>query len=305
MTLITTKRRGKKMEEQWIEVFRTGTHTDMGGNSRAWSDADLDKIVASYDPGTHEAPAVIGHPKENHPAFGWVESLKRAGNTLLARFRQLDPAFSEAIKSGQYKKRSIALYPDLSLRHVGFLGAMPPAVKGLKDIAFLAYAEAIIIEFGETANEPGNPEGAESMEDKERITQLEAQLAASVKETEAALSTATAFAEAEKAKDAELMRLKTEAEAKENLAFCDKLIADGKLPQGLKEQAAGLLASTAPGFQFSEGKTLRAEIIAFLEGLPTFDPSQIATHATYGEADLQFEQDKQIARQLAGIKEEK
>jgi hypothetical protein len=40
------------------------------------------------------------------------------------------------VKQGMYKKRSIALYPDLTMRHIGFLGGMPPAVKGLADIKF-------------------------------------------------------------------------------------------------------------------------------------------------------------------------
>ncbi len=42
----------------------------------------------------------------------------------------------EDYQEGRYKKVSIALYPDLSLRHVGFLGAQPPAVKGLAQAAF-------------------------------------------------------------------------------------------------------------------------------------------------------------------------
>jgi hypothetical protein len=40
------------------------------------------------------------------------------------------------VKRGLFKKRSISLYPDLTLRHIGFLGAMPPAIKGLADIKF-------------------------------------------------------------------------------------------------------------------------------------------------------------------------
>ena len=35
-----------------------------------------------------------------------------------------------------YEKRSASFYPDGRLRHVGFLGAAPPAVKGLAGIAF-------------------------------------------------------------------------------------------------------------------------------------------------------------------------
>jgi hypothetical protein len=84
----------------------------------------------------HEAPIVIGHPKDNAPAFGWVDSLKREGDILYAKLKNLVPEFVEILKRKLFKKRSISLYPDLSLRHVGFLGAGIPAVKGLEDIKF-------------------------------------------------------------------------------------------------------------------------------------------------------------------------
>lgn len=119
-----------------IEVFKTGTHTDSNGNTRTWTEEDLDTIVRKYVPEEHEAPVVIGHPKDNAPAFGWVERLERNGNVLYAKLKDLVPEFVEAVKKGLYKKRSVSFYPDLTLRHIGFLGAMPPAVKGLADVKF-------------------------------------------------------------------------------------------------------------------------------------------------------------------------
>ncbi len=131
----------------WIEIFRAGKQKDSAGSEKDWTEGDLDKIVSSYDPRSHEAPVVIGHPKDNAPAFGWVESLKREGKTLLAQLKDLAPEFVEMVKKGLFKKRSIALYPDLTLRHIGFLGAAPPAVKGLADVKFSAAGEAVEIEY--------------------------------------------------------------------------------------------------------------------------------------------------------------
>jgi hypothetical protein len=125
----------EKMED-WIQVFRIGRQTDSAGNLREWTPADLDKIASLYDPAQHEAPVVIGHPKENTPAWGRVEALKREGDFLYAKLKNLVPEFVGMIKKGLFKKRSISLYPDLTLRHIGFLGAIPPAVKGLADINF-------------------------------------------------------------------------------------------------------------------------------------------------------------------------
>jgi len=126
----------KKEGTMWFEIFKAGTHQDSAGNERTWSEEDLDTIVSKYNPSCHEAPIVIGHPKDNAPAWGWVEGLKREGTRLLAKAKDVVPEFKEMVNKGLFKKRSISLYPDFTLRHVGFLGAIPPAVKGLADVQF-------------------------------------------------------------------------------------------------------------------------------------------------------------------------
>jgi len=115
----------------WFEIFKVGTHTNSAGDTREWTLEDLEKIASSYDPKNHEAPIVIGHPEHDSPAYGWIEALKVEGDRLLAKPKQLIEDFKEWVRAGRYKKVSMALYPDFTLRHVGFLGAVPPAVKGL------------------------------------------------------------------------------------------------------------------------------------------------------------------------------
>ena len=130
-----------------VEVFRVGIHTDSTGNRRNFGEADLDRIAA-YNPAFHEAPMVIGHPSANAPAFGWVEKVYREGPSLFMDFKDVAPEFADLVKAGRFKKRSISLYPGGDLRHVGFLGAVPPAIKGLKDVQF-AEGEASTFEFCE------------------------------------------------------------------------------------------------------------------------------------------------------------
>lgn len=121
----------------WIEIFRAGTYGEKG----KFSADDLDRVIGNYDPDAHEAPACIGHPVDNLPAYGWASRLMRQGDTLLAKFKEVDPAFEAAVKAGRFKKRSAAFYLDdagriQNLRHVAFLGAQPPEVKGLKNLNF-------------------------------------------------------------------------------------------------------------------------------------------------------------------------
>ena len=134
------------MTDEWIEVFRAGTHTAMNGTTKTWTLEDLDHAVAAYDPAQHEAPLVVGHPKDNDPAYGWVEAAKREGDRLLVKSKQVDPAFQEMVKAGRFKKRSISFYADGTIRHIGFLGAQPPAVKGLKDCHFAQGDEGLTYE---------------------------------------------------------------------------------------------------------------------------------------------------------------
>jgi hypothetical protein len=122
-----------KLNGPWIEVFRAGDY----GAKGSFGPADLDKIIANYDPAKHEAPVVLGHPENDAPAYGWTEAVKREGDVLLAKLKQVPAAFEQLVRDGRFKKRSVALYNGPngpSLRHIGFLGALPPEVKGLADV---------------------------------------------------------------------------------------------------------------------------------------------------------------------------
>lgn len=133
--------------DDWIPIFQGGRQTDSAGRVHD-GDALIAKALANFDAAKHEPPVVIGHPAENAPAWGWVEGLKKQGDLLLAKIKQVEPGFADMVRQGLFKKRSAAFYPDGSLRHVGFLGAAPPAVKGLPDLAFAA-PPATVFEFAD------------------------------------------------------------------------------------------------------------------------------------------------------------
>lgn len=136
-----------------FEIFMAGTHTDMGGDTREWTEADLDEIAAKYSERTNDAPIVCGHPNDSSPAFGWISKIYRQGKRLFAEPKDVVDEFADAVKKRMYKYVSIALRPDKSVRHVGFLGGMPPAVKGMAEVNFAANDEAVTYQFadGETA----------------------------------------------------------------------------------------------------------------------------------------------------------
>ena len=93
-----------------IEIFRGGTHTDMRGTTLAFGESEIVDIAAAYDPALSEAPIVIGHPRTDAPAYGWVKSLSARGDRLYAEPDQVDAAFAELVESGRYKKVSACFY---------------------------------------------------------------------------------------------------------------------------------------------------------------------------------------------------
>ena len=137
----------KALEGQEIEIFKAGNHVDSSGRPREFSLALVAAMAAVYSPARHEAPLTLGHPADNLPAYGWVKSLRAtADGRLMMRAGDLTPEFSEAVKAGRYKKRSASFYPpgapnnpapgNWYLRHVAWLGAKVPAVRGLADVNF-------------------------------------------------------------------------------------------------------------------------------------------------------------------------
>lgn len=129
-----------------LAVFAPGTHTAMDGRTITFTTENCIDLANSYDPSVSEAPFVIGHPSLTAPAYGWAERLEFRDGIVYAAPRQVNPAFAEAFNAGSYKKRSLSIYqPDspgnpkpghFYARHVGFLGAVPPGVKGLPDAQF-------------------------------------------------------------------------------------------------------------------------------------------------------------------------
>ncbi len=126
----------------WIDVCRTGTWRDASNRDVVVDEPMLDGLVEAYavqDP----APVVVGHPAQDAPAYGWVEALRRSGDRLQARLRDLAPAFRSAVESNAYPGRSVAIATG-KLRHLGFLGGRAPAVPGLAPSQFASPPETVI-----------------------------------------------------------------------------------------------------------------------------------------------------------------
>lgn len=216
-----------------IEIFRPGTFTAVDGEQYAFSRDDLLASIAAYDPAGEPAPLVIGHPKLDDPAYGWVGSVELDGDIMLANPIDVEPAFAEAVRAKRYRRVSASWYPPTHpanpkpgvwyLRHVGFLGAAAPAVRGLKPVNFSEdrAAGAVSFEIDPAKEEQSMSEKtADFAAREEELNAREARIAAREKEV------------AEQA---------AKARHDEAVSFAEAQVAAGKLAPAGKALVAGIL----------------------------------------------------------------
>lgn len=159
-----------------FRIFRPGKHRAACGTVVEFTEDDLKRAVAAYSPALYAAPLVIGHPKTEDRAYGWAESLTYEDGHVVVHPDKVNPEFSELVEQGAYRNRSASWYmPDhpnnpspgnLYPKHIGFLGAVPPALKGLGDVAFAEGGQPVdfsaeehpdkVVEFANAADDAWN-----------------------------------------------------------------------------------------------------------------------------------------------------
>ena len=293
-----------------LHIFYAGTHTDQHGRSVTFTAADVAATATAYDPALLEAPLVIGHPQTDDPAYGWVEALVLAGaqyTDLEAIPHKVDPAFAELVNAERFNRISASFFlPDAPgnpapgvyyLRHVGFLGAAAPALKGLRKprtqpIALAAETEIVTLEFS-LSTPPTEIVMADSVSPAAAVdfAAREAALAKMDAELNAKAEAQADADRALKAREAALAQADAERAREKALAFAESHVQAGRL---LPRQQAGLvelllaLPETALEFAEADGQTVktapRTWLEQFLKDLPaqvdyTEHSAESSTHA--------------------------
>ncbi|MDD5479655.1 hypothetical protein [Rhodoferax sp.] len=271
-----------------IEIFKPGRHVDDTGTAHAFSPADVAGMASSYDPALREAPLCIGHPKDNLPAYGLVQSLAvNAAGNLAMNTHAVEPQFAELVQAKRYAKRSASFYPPghpnnpkpgaWYLRHVAFLGAQQPAIAGLRDIAFSAAdaAGSVNFAFDEPQGTVNFSQATTPQINQENPMdeELKAQLAAAQKQAaDNAAALATAQAATKKATDqlAQFAEAATAARHAGHVSFAEGEVKAGRLlpkDKGAAVVVLDVLASTQ-SVQFSEGDATKTVTpVEWLKGL--------------------------------------
>lgn len=282
-----------------IPVFKPGTHTAVDGRTITFTLENCIDLAESYDPSLSEAPAVIGHPKLTAPAYAWAKSFEVKDGLVYAKLDQINPEFAEAYNAGSYKKRSLSIYlPDSPgnpkpghyyARHIGFLGAAAPAIKGLPDASFaesdgelgaaefaMPFNEDFLLMFSnlrEYLIEKDGIEKADQLLPKWQLEYLAEQVAQNRKENEMPQPNNIDFAEQQAKIDAKnadlaareqaLLEKEQKNQRAEFAAFADGLVKDGKLLPAHKTTVVEVFMA------------LGSEPISFAEGDATVNSSPV------------------------------
>ena len=320
------------IETGWIEFFQAGTHAGMSGKPRTYTKGWIDRVmIGKFNPNRRDQPAVIGHPDTNSPAWGWVSDLKRKGRRVFARFDRTDPWFFRAVKGGRFPKRSAKVHPTKGLIHVGFLGAVPPAIKGMQEIHGSRDGETVTFSFSEGNMKKDNKKLQKALENiQDQIDEITSQEGA---EGEAFAALKDGFDEAiklqNKAHKREVSGLKKEiktlTKAKEKAEAFSAPGASKKRKKKRKKGVSGLVKNKS----ILPADAERVEV--FATALTAFGPVEIdgkqiddlgaelikgiksRKHPIYEEFAVSVDDDKPnpkktgdlaLAQQIAGAKED-
>lgn len=244
----------------WDTIFRAGRQVDSHGRERVWTEAELDRLAAS-DPAT--IPLVAVHPQAQDKAatFGKVAELRRAGDSLQARYAEVPEVLQNLVGSGLKLAKSVSIDPvTMTLRHIGLLGAgQPPAVEGLGPVSFGREEDQAVLMYMESTQE-------DTVDPKDKkIAELEQQLQAlQGKEAHGELQKQLDHAKAElkteqeahQATKAEFAAHKKEAQEKTLMSRVDALADSGRILPADKAKVlsfAKALDDGAASMEFAKG----------------------------------------------------
>lgn len=255
-----------------FDVMRTGIFNDIN-----IKESDLKELAEAYNVSVNKAPIVIGHPRDNNPAYGLIDSLKVVGNKLKATTKNISDDLVKAIKEKKFNEVSLSIYERnaqsnptkgrLNLRHCGVFGAKRVAVSNL-DPLHMSFSELPEIKDGDTFETKIDFNFEENVPMKEQVKNWVKELFnTEIKQVISTEATKTKVIEMTEKEQVAKLQLdldkanakvaKVEAENEtltisfseqkqkrfeaDNLTFCEDAVKDNKLAPALKTSMLNIL----------------------------------------------------------------
>ena len=334
---------GETVDLDCVELLRVGTYTDKHGREVTFDEPYLKALAENYDPELHEAPGNLDHIDEGG-AYGWVASLKYDAGRLLANIAQIPVEFAAQLKAGVYKKRSaeISRKPVAGrapyLRAFAWLGAKPPAVKGMADFSPVALSDeegntvilyeevsanmldikALLALLGEKARQSfkariigdGDDAKLEIVPDEPVVKVADAanpQLDELLKTSQAQAALIEQLKADAKTRDTEVSALKVDADRKSVEAEVAALCSEGRVLPAEREELTELLFSmrnSSTTIKLSDGSEVSSyeRLLAALKKRPKLAHlmSEVTPADDEGQVQLS-EADRKVAEQLGSL----
>jgi len=148
----------------WLPILKKGQVASGRNGAVHADDSTLTVMVSRYDPTHHEAPVVIGAAREVDPAYGWVKSLAKRGDYLLADVNVIDKPVADELRHGQRRISKVGFYPDMRLRHIILFGNKPQIEGDMTRFTQGSGYMAFDFEEGELRDDPGSILQCKTME---------------------------------------------------------------------------------------------------------------------------------------------
>lgn len=285
----------------WFEIARSGLYRGHVPLTKGMFEDMKHRLDKGSVP--IRAQVKLGHLPKGAPAYGWISALDirpnsdsgpDKGYSLFAE-AEVQPELYEALQRRLYTNRSIGIAPQAdggwSLDHLAFLGAEPPAIKGMQalnlqeatpalELAFFSFAvaakgdgETITFAEDEMKNsmrpwlmKPAENDGGQAAKGggEKHEPKNETFGAAEAKE----------FAEL-KAANAKLMR---EFQLEKSRSFCADLLRDGHITPAMMPGLAEFMSSLddSPSLQFTAAdKAMQSSPADYFRNLLGSLPKQV------------------------------
>jgi len=237
-----------------VEIFATGTW-----NGEKYTDEDLENMVDNFEFFKNrgfKVPLKLGHDrnqklaqKDGLPALGWITSLKKVGNKLVAKIEGIPKLIKSLIERGAYGRFSSEIFWNFKyngniyrrvLCGVALLGADVPAVSSISDIVGM-FSQKIFPEQPIHAYGLDAKYYQEGDIDMNEIEKLQAQLKEQEEKMKKLSTDAETWKKEKEKLQAEIEEKEKEKQAVEIFSVLDKAVEEGKLPPVLREKFAALL----------------------------------------------------------------
>lgn len=141
-----------------IGILEVGCHWSTNGEALCFGPEHLAASARAYAPSVFAAPLVLGLPRIDDPAHGWVNRLGVVGSALVAQIDRMSDRAVERLRTREKRRLAASFFEP------GAAGNPVPSVYYLKHVALLSDAPQLSSDFADREAEEASVRFREAYE---------------------------------------------------------------------------------------------------------------------------------------------